>query len=147
MPPIWPFLLLACALCSFWNWRAALAFASCVIIVRALLHFELNNLQLWFMMLYSVTAFAVLFFVDKVAGGFLAIIGALFCLSLLGIVEPRAKMILSEVAIVAGLLASGLAGPSGGLFSPSGVYRAVSGPVHDSGLAGRSRIQAGSKGD
>lgn len=145
MPPIWPILLIGCAVGSYWNWRAALTFATCVIFVRLILYFGLNNQQLLFMMLYSVTAFAALFFVDKMAGGFLAIVGLLFCLSLLGVIEPRTKMILSEIAIVVGLFASGLAGPSGGLFTPSGFNshgrrRAdVSGMVRRGGLAARSQ--------
>ena len=147
MPPIWPFLLLACAVGSFWNWRAALSFASCVIFVRLILYFELNNAQLWLMMLYSVIAFAVLFFVDKVAGGFIAIVGVLFCLSLLGIIELRTKMILSEIAIVAGLLASGMAGPSGGLFSPSGFNRNAGGPVHGGDLDGLRGVSASHQAD
>lgn len=147
MPPIWPFLLLACAVGSYWNWRAALAFASCVIFVRLILYFELNNTQLWFMMLYSVMAFAVLFFVDKVAGGFIAIVGVLFCLSLLGIIEPRTKMIISEIAIVAGLLASGMAGPSGGLYSQSGFNRNDSRLVHGRDLADLRGVPPRSQAD
>jgi hypothetical protein len=107
----------------------------------------LNNVQLWFMMLYSVTAFATLFFVDRVAGGFLAIIGAVFCLSLLGVIEPRTKIILSEIAIVTGLLASAWAGPSGGLLNPSGIYRTAGGFVDDGRMAGNGRFPVRSEGD
>lgn len=70
------------------------------------------------MVLYSVTAFVVLFLVDRVAGGFFAIVSALLIAALLGYISARTQVIASEVALALGMFASAFIGPSGGLLSP-----------------------------
>ena len=117
--PVWPFLLAACAIASYWNWRAALSYAVCIILVRAILYFGLNNPQLLIMVTYIVALFAVLFFVDTIAGGFLGIVALLYGAFLLGVIGHRGAMIWSEAAMVVGLLVSALVGPSGGQYSGS----------------------------
>lgn len=120
--PVWPFLLLAAALCSTKNLWAGLSFAACVLLVRAILYFELNNPLFYVMGLYSALAFVVLFFVDRVAGGVFALMGVSLSLYIFGVVEDRTEMIASEVILVAGMLASAFFGPTGGLRDNSAIH-------------------------
>lgn len=123
--PVWPFLLLASGVCGIWNWRAGLSFAIGIGLVRSIIYFELNNQVVWLMALYSCLAFVVLFLVDRTAGGFFALVSALMCVYLFGFIEHRTEMILSEIAIVAGMIASGIIGPTGGLYTPISSDRPV----------------------
>lgn len=70
------------------------------------------------MVLYSVTAFVVLFFVDRIAGGFFAIVSALLIAGLLGYIETKTQVIASEAILVLGMFASAYVGPTGGLLDP-----------------------------
>lgn len=120
--PVWPFLLVAAALCGVRNLGAGLAFLACVILVRVILYFELNGSLFYIMGLYSVLAFVVLFFVDRVAGGVFALMGVSLSLYIFGLVENRTEMIASEVVLIAGMLASAFFGPTGGLRNNSAVH-------------------------
>lgn len=115
---VWPFLLLGSAVCAYWNWRAGLAFAICILLVRAGIYYELNNPILYRMVLYSVTAFVVLFLVDRIAGGFFAVVSILLIAALFGFVEIKVQVIASEAVLVLGMFASAFFGPTGGLFDP-----------------------------
>lgn len=115
---VWPFLLAGAAICAYWNLKAGLSFAVCILLVRAGVYFELNNPLLFRMVLYSVTAFVVLFFVDRVAGGFFALVGIALALALLGIMGVRTQLIASEAVLLVGMLASAWAGPTGGIYNP-----------------------------
>jgi hypothetical protein len=106
------------AVCGYWNWRAAASFAICVLLVRAIHYFGLNNPVVLRMVVYSVAAFVVLFFVDRIAGGFFAFVSASIILTMFGFMEMRTHVILSEAALVLGVVISAFSGPSTGLFNP-----------------------------
>lgn len=131
--PVWPFLLLGAALCCTKNLAAGVSFAACVILVRAILYFELNSPLVLIMALYSFLAFFVLFFVDRVAGGVFALMGVSLSLYLFGFIQNRTEMIASEVILVAGMLASAFFGPSGGLRDHSALHFGGSDPAADMG--------------
>lgn len=116
--PVWPFLMGLAGVCAYWNWRAALAFATCVMLVRLLLYLELQYFLFWRMILYSVTAFVVIFFVDRIAGGFFALVSASLAAVMLGIIAHRTHVMASEITLVAGMIVSAYIGPSGGLHYP-----------------------------
>jgi hypothetical protein len=103
------------------------------------------------MVTYIVALFAVLFFVDTVAGGFLGIVGLLYGAFLMGIIEHRTAMIWSEVAMVAGLVFSAFVGPSGGNFdekhSGTGGRYGSSGPDNAGGLVASAYLAKSTKSD
>lgn len=115
-------MLLAAAICCIKNPWAGVSFAACVILVRVILHFELNGSLFYIMGLYSTLAFVVLFFVDRVAGGVFALMGVSLSLYIFGFIGNRAEMIASEVILIAGMLASAFFGPTGGLRSSSAIH-------------------------
>lgn len=115
---VWPFLISLALVCSFKNWRAGAAFILCILCVRLFLYLELKDPLVWRMVLYSVTSFVVLFFVDRVAGGFFAIVGVSMIGAMLGLWSVRGHVIFSEVTLAAGMIASAISGPSGGLYHP-----------------------------
>lgn len=106
----------AAAVSAWWNWRAALAFLLCLCAVRGIVYFELKPIQLWLMLLYSVAAVVALFFVDRVVGGFFAIISLLLGISLLGVMPRHAQIVTTEIALILGVVTSAWNGPSGGLY-------------------------------
>jgi hypothetical protein len=118
-------LLVLFAVCGYWNLRAAASFAICVLLVRAIHYFGLNNPVLLRMVVYSVAAFVVLFFVDRIAGGFFAFVSASIILTMFGFMEMRTHVILSEVALVLGVVISAFSGPSTGLFTPVSADRRI----------------------
>ena len=128
--PVWPFLLIGAALCCIRNPQAGIAFAFCVILVRCIIYFELNEPLVFVMVLYSVFAVFVLFLIDKVAGGFFSLISIIIAAFLFGYIFLRFSMVASELALIAGMFASAYFGPTGGLYSRDGKTSAV----HHSGL-------------
>ncbi|WP_439150784.1 hypothetical protein [Sulfitobacter sp.] len=116
--PVWPFLLLGAGLCGVWNLRAGIAFAVAVLLVRASIYLGLSDPLIFRMVMYSVMAFVVLFFVDRIAGGFFALVSATLSFAILGHIDMRAHVIASEAVLLFGMLASAISGPTGGLLSP-----------------------------
>lgn len=146
--PVWPLLLLGSALCCTRNLYAGLSIAACLILVRSLLYFELNLEPVYLIALYSSFAFVVLFFVDRVAGGFFALVSISIALFVLGYVSHRFEMIASEVVLAMGMCASAYFGPTGGLYSRADKVSAV----HHFGLGNTVAMvsrdtQAGDRGD
>jgi len=116
--PVWPFLMAGALLCSWWNWRAGLSFLVCLGLVRLCINLELKDPLVWRMVLYSVIAVVALFFVDRVAGGFFALISLSLVCAMLGVYAANTHVYLSEAILVLGMLASAVSGPSGGLLAP-----------------------------
>lgn len=129
--PVWPFLLIGAALCCIRNPQAGISFALCIILVRGVIYFELKEPFVFVMVLYSVFAVLVLFIIDKVAGGFFALISVLLAAFLFGYISLRFSMVASEMALVAGMCASAFFGPTGGLYDPGASSKA--GPLRSSG--------------
>lgn len=93
------------------------------------------------MVFYSCFAFVVLFLVDRTAGGFFALVSVLMCVYLFGFIEHRTEMILSEIALVLGMIASGIIGPTGGLYTPISSDRPdVTGDLVPQHKAARNRV-------
>lgn len=116
--PVWPFLLIASTICGVWNLRAGIAFAAAILSVRATIYLGLNDPLILRMVIYSGMAFVVLFFVDRIAGGFFALIGITLVLAMLGHMEVRTHVLMSEAVLLLGMVVSGINGPSSGILNP-----------------------------
>lgn len=111
---VWPFLLAGAAVCSYWNWRAALFFALAVGVGQATTRLELSQVHL--LAGYSLLAVVALFFFDVYAGAVLAAFGLVIGAHIFGFMGHMPKVITGEVLLVLGMLVCGINGPSGGLF-------------------------------
>lgn len=116
--PVWPFLLLGCAIASLYNWRAALACAIAVIAVKVVKATGFEQEQIIFFAIYSGAGLASYLWLDRVAGYFLAAIGLLYIAHIIGAVGQYPKVILAEALLVSGLVAGALGGgPTGGILA------------------------------
>lgn len=111
---VWPFLLAGAAVCSYWNWKAALFFALAVGVGQATTRLGLSQEHL--LAGYSLLAVVALFFFDVYAGAVLAAFGLVIGAHIFGFMGHMPKVITGEFLLVAGMLVCGLNGPSGGLF-------------------------------
>ena len=121
----WAGLFLFALASSYWNWKAALAFMTCIFIAR----FSVGYLPqpiVGITLGYSCAAAACVFFWDWKAGVVLAVI------SLLAVVRfwVPAFVIVSEVAFIAGVVWCGWSGGSGGILEHNPTSRS-GGPAAD----------------
>lgn len=112
---VWPWLLGACAIGSYWNWRAAILLAIPLLLTRGVGYFGLSNALVASMLSYSIAAAVAVFWIDWVAGLFLAIIGLLDAFAIFGVLPVFSALVAAEIAFVAGVVISAYLGPSGGI--------------------------------
>ena len=112
--PVWPILLLV-SLCTLpLNHRSAIVFFAVIAAVKGVQVIGLQQEQAALLALYTIAAAVCFFFVDRVAGVFLAIIGVVFAAHIFGIIDHRPKVLAAEAVLVLGMVISGISGPSGG---------------------------------
>lgn len=116
---VWPYLLAGCAATALFNWRAALAIAFCVVLVRVTL--PLGHLS--FFAIYSCIGALTFFLLDRVAGVALCCVALLIVAHLFGVIGYSSKTIAAEVVLVLGMLASAYTGPSGGILARADAVR------------------------
>lgn len=112
---VWPFILAACLVAATQNPRAG-AIIALAVLADHLIQSHKSDPVVYQFAVYTTLAFAALLFVDILAGLTLAIVALLYLSAWFG-VEWRLAMIISEIIITAGLSASVIDGPSGGIYS------------------------------
>lgn len=121
---VWPILLGIAAICAFWNWRAMIVFAAAILAIRLFL--EITQLevkegfsQLVVFAIYSCIGVMSLFFWDKLAGAVVIVLAFFTLIHIIDLLDWRAKVIIAEVVMVLGMLASAYLGPHTGILARS----------------------------
>lgn len=118
---IWAGLIGTGIILSFRNVYGIAGFVFAILCVRAVWVTFNTFPQLWILLIYSCIAAVWVFFLDKVAGAFLAAVGLVVAAHMFGLIDDRPKAIAGEVLIVIGMCACAIVGPSGGIYAnPAG---------------------------
>lgn len=112
---VWPYLLGAAALSSFWNWRAALMFALAIGVGQATTRLDLSQAHL--LAGYTLLAVVATFLIDMYSGLVLALFGLTIGLHMAGFIGHTSKVIAGEIMLIMGMLFCGYNGPSGGIWA------------------------------
>lgn len=142
---VWPFLLGGAAICALWNWRAGVLFAMAIVGVKITQYVAADPSQLFFFSIYSVLGVLAFFLWDKHAGVVLCLVGLIFASHMAGLIEHFPKVILTEIAVILGMLTCAISGPSGGILAntsnshSNGLHNHATGrPVYHGAIAARS---------
>lgn len=107
------------------NWRASFLFVAAIILVRIVFYFSFSQPILAMAVVYSVMAALGAFYIDRLAGAFMALISLIIATQLIGVLPQFPRQIVGEVVWIAGVICCGLVGPSGGIYGPQ-FFRAAS---------------------
>ena len=127
----WPFLLLAAAITSWWNWRVALVLlVGCIAVqIPKAEVIPLHQWVYWAAIYIALGVFSLWLF-DTLAGVVALIVGGLFLTYFAGVPDDVAYS-LTELAFMVGLLVAGYRGDGG----VRAVLRPSPGPAKRRGLA------------
>ena len=114
---VWPWLLGGAALCALRNWRAGVLFAACVLGVKLIQYVGISPPQLHFFALYSFLGVAAYLGWDKHAGVVLCLVGIIYATHLFGLTTDDLKLLLTEIALFAGMLVCAYNDPSNGILA------------------------------
>ena len=117
---VWPFLLMGYCLTAVYNLRAGAAFILCLIAIQFVKRMAFAFDQLLYCAIYSCIAAVVFFFFDRLAGVAFCLCGLVYALHVGGLVDHRPKMVIAEVFLLLGMIASAYNGPSGGYMARDG---------------------------
>lgn len=138
---LWVILLIGCALCATRNWRAALIFMLAICVGQATTRLELSQYHL--LAGYTLLAVVACFFIDRYTGVILAVIGIVISAHLLGLIDNKTKIIAGELLLIAGILACGINGSSGGYYTRPpfiSTDRRVFGDLVRTGIAAKAKV-------
>jgi|GEM_PF-3484579 len=122
MSPVWPWLLVSCAVAFVWTRHGAVALALGVLAVQLIKAVPMDHLWVYYGMVYALIGFIWALFFDKMIAFAAFVIGACF------IFLPQD---LTEIAFYGGLIGAAYVGPTGGILSgvsrpagenPSGIF-------------------------
>lgn len=111
---IWPALLFLAVISAYWNWRSAFAFSACITLTAWANSLGIPFEVVWFSAIYTGIGALCFFLWDRVASLFLAMVGLLFALQGFGYIPLGVRQFAGEAVFVAGIIAAGVSGPSGG---------------------------------
>ncbi|MGB1318384.1 MAG: hypothetical protein ACPG5W_09265, partial [Flavobacteriales bacterium] len=97
------------------NPHFGIAFALHILAMQGVKFLNLPQEQVLFFAIHTASAVFAAFFFDKVAGGFLAMIGVVYVLFLTGYIGQIPKLAISEGLFILGLIVGSINGHSGTL--------------------------------
>ena len=113
--PIWPFYLIASIAAIRWNPHMGIAFSLHLLAMQGVKLYNPVNEQIFFMACHTASALFVAVFLDKAAGGFLALISLVYCLFVFGFIGHVPKLVIAEGLFILGLIVGSVNGNSGTL--------------------------------
>lgn len=84
--------------------------------MRIVFHFSIPQPIIAVTVAYTAIAAIGAFYVDKMAGAFLALISLNIALEALGLLDTLPRQTIGEIVWIAGVLCCGIIGPSGGIY-------------------------------
>lgn len=110
---IWAFYLFASIIAIRWNPHLGIAFSLHLLAMQGVKAMDFANYQIIFFAVHSASALLIAIFLDKTAGGVLALIAGIYGMHVFGLIGQTPKLVISESLFILGLIVGSINGSSG----------------------------------